>query len=145
VASESPTAGITYSWKRRLVGLEPQPPLQGIARVTHVAESARCCESLLINSLNIYYIITQLRSVSCVFTIKIELDWTKLYFVIFAAFKDIMILNLAQRSYILAAMKSPCTLYRPLIITSVLSCPISEILVVLYVQSQFFHTHSYSG
>jgi len=42
---------------------------------------------------------------------------TKLYFAIFAAFKEPMTLNLTQRSlksYILAAIESPCTtLYRP--------------------------------
>jgi len=51
---------------------------------------------------------------------------TTLYFVILAAFKESMTLNLAQRSfkviYILAAIESPwTTLYRPLIVTFTLS------------------------
>jgi len=62
---------------------------------------------------------------------------TKLHCAIFAAFKESMTLNLAQRSFILAAIESPCTiLYRPLIVAFAVSSTVSEILPVLYAQSQ---------
>jgi len=48
-----------------------------------------------------------------------------------------MILNLAHRSYILAAIESQyTTLYRPLIVAFALSSTVLEILAVLYAQSQ---------
>ena len=62
---------------------------------------------------------------------------TKLYYAIFAAFKESMTLNLTQRSFKVihfafsAAIGSPCTtLYRPLIVTFGLSSTVSEILPV---------------
>jgi len=74
---------------------------------------------------------------------------TKLYFVISAAFKESMILTRPRGHsipYILAAIESTCmTSYRPLVVTVALSSTVSEILLVLYAQNQFFHTHSYSS
>jgi len=65
---------------------------------------------------------------------------TKLYFVIFAAFKESMTLNLAQRSFKVihfGGNRSPCTIsYRPLTVTFALSSTVLEILLVLYAQSQ---------
>jgi len=53
-------------------------------------------------------------------------DITKLYFVIFAAFKESTTLNLVQRSFKVinfGAIESPCTAYkyRPLIVTFAVS------------------------
>ena len=56
---------------------------------------------------------------------------SKLYFAIFAAFKESMTLNLAQRS-----IESQCTtLYRPLIVAFALSSNVSAILPALYTRA----------
>jgi len=65
----------------------------------------------------------------------------KMYFAIFAAFKESMTLNLAQRSLKVTHFggnRKPVymTLYRPLIVTFALSSTASEILPVLYSPSQ---------
>jgi len=57
----------------------------------------------------------------------------KLYFAIFAAFKESMTLNLAQRSFKVihfgrkSAIENPCTiLYRPIIVTLALSSTVAR-------------------
>jgi len=71
-------------------------------------------------------------------------SFTKLYFVIFAAVKESVTLNLAQRSFKVIdfgrnrkSVYDFVTLYRPLTVTFALSSTVSEILPVLYVRSQF--------
>jgi len=66
---------------------------------------------------------------------------TQMYFVIFAAFKESRTLNLAQRSFMVihfGGNRKPAYdfIYRPLIVTFALSSTVSEILPVLYAQSQ---------
>jgi len=61
----------------------------------------------------------------------------KLYFAIFAAFKEIMTLNLAQRSF--KVIHFVRLLYRPLIVTFALSSTVSEILPVLYSSNQLLN------
>jgi len=69
---------------------------------------------------------------------------TKLYFVIFEALRNQWpwtSIRGHSRSYMLAAIESPCTtLDRPLIVTFALSSAISEILPISYAMSRFFHT-----
>ena len=65
----------------------------------------------------------------------------KVYFAIFAAFKESMTLNLAHRSFKVIHFGSnrnlapSTTLYRPLIVTFALSSTVSEILPVLYARA----------
>ena len=63
----------------------------------------------------------------------------KLYFAIFAAFKESMTLNLDHRSFKvihLAVSESPCmTFYRPLIVALALSSTVSEILQASYARA----------
>jgi len=66
---------------------------------------------------------------------------TKPYFAIFVAFKESMTLNLAQRSFMVIHFggnrKSVYDfIRRPLIVTFTLSSTVSQILLVLYAQSQ---------
>jgi len=69
---------------------------------------------------------------------------TKLYLVIFAAFKESMTLNLVQRSFkvihFVGNRKLVYDFIRLLIVTFALSSTVPEILPVLYAQSQFFDT-----
>jgi len=64
---------------------------------------------------------------------------TELYFVIFAAFKESVTLDLAQRSFKVIHCGGNRSLCTALIVTAALSSTISEISPVLYAQSQFFH------
>ena len=62
----------------------------------------------------------------------------KLYFAIFAAFKEPMTLNLADRSFEVIRFGGnlkPVYEYRSLIVAFALSSTVSEILPVLYTQS----------
>jgi len=67
---------------------------------------------------------------------------TVLYFAIFAAFKDSMTLNLTHKSFKvidIGSNRKPVydfIVYRPLIVAFALSSTVSEILPVLYAQSQ---------
>jgi len=68
------------------------------------------------------------------------LGFTRLYFAIFAAFKESVTLNFAQRSFKVmhfGSIEKPCTtVYRLLIVTFALSSTVSEILPVLYSPGQ---------